>query len=302
MAVSRRKATHRTKPHPAGGLSSRPAWQGHLRLSLVSCAVGLYKATTTANDVSFHLINPATGNRIRMVTTDPDTGPVDRTELVKGYEVEKESYVLFTDEELDAVKLETTRTLDIERFVEAGEIDRLYWDTPYVLIPTEPNSAEAYHVIQKAMTEARMVALGRVTMHTRERLMAIEPREKGLIATTLRMRDEVVNLSEALDSIPRGKTDKRMVEIALQIIAQQKGAFDPEEFTDRYEDALRAMVKEKQRGHKIRHVEEPRDTGNVVDLMQALKRSLAGKAASGRKAASARKSATVTKLPKRKSR
>ncbi|HEY5047994.1 MAG TPA: Ku protein [Rhizomicrobium sp.] len=297
MAVSRRKAAPGRGARPAAnipGLSSRPAWQGHLRLSLVSCAVGLYKATTTANDVSFNLINPATGNRIRMVTTDPDTGPVERSSLVKGYAVEKNKYVLFTDEDLDSVKLETTRTLDIERFVDADTIDRLYWDTPYVLIPTEESSAEAYEVIQQAMTQANRVALGRVTMHARERLMAIEPRDNGLIATTLRMRDEVVNLAGALEALPHDKPDKRMIDIALRIIEQQAAAFEPDEFTDRYEEALRALVEEKKHGHELTRVEEPKDSGNVVDLMNALRRSLRGKPEA------ARKSATVTALPKRK--
>ena len=295
MAVSRRKeSSAKAKPVEFAGLSSRPAWQGHLRLSLVSCAVGLYKATTTANDVSFNLVNPDTGNRIKMVTTDPETGPVERSHLVKGYAVEKNNYVLFTDEELEAVKLETTRTLDIERFVDAGTIDRLYWDTPYVLMPTDRDSSEAYGVIQEAMTQTNRIALGRVTMHTRERLMAIEPRGQGLIATTLRMKDEVVNIAAALESIPHGKPDRKMIDIAERIIAQQEGAFDPDAFTDRYEVALKALIEEKKRGHKIEHIEEPSDTGNVVDLMDALKRSLRGKSEAPKKPA------TVSKLPKRK--
>lgn len=231
------------------GLSSRPAWQGHLRLSLVSCPVGLYKATTTANDVQFNLINPETGNRIKMITTDPDTGPVDRSSLVKGYAVSKNNYVLFTEEELQSVKLETTRTLDIERFVDADTIDRLYWDTPYVLVPSDKQSAQAYAVIREAMAQGNRVALGRVTMHTRERLMGIEARGKGLLATTLRMRDEVVNFSEAQESIPDAKPEKQMIDIARTIIEQQEGAFNPDEFTDRYEDALRDLVREKAKGH-----------------------------------------------------
>jgi DNA end-binding protein Ku len=294
MAVSRRKEKRDAAPVPVVGLSQRPVWQGHLRLSLVSCAVGLYKATTTANDISFNLINPKTGNRIRMITTDPDTGPVDRSTLVKGYAVEKNNYVLFSDEELQSVKLDTTRTLDIERFVDAGEIDRLYWDTPYVLMPTDRNSVEAYGVIQAAMVKANRIALGRVVMHTRERLMAIEPREHGLIATTLRMADEVLNISEALGSIPEFKQDKQMVDIALRIIEQQEGAFAPAEFTDRYEEALRVLVEEKKKGHRIEHISEPRDAGNVVDLMDALRKSLQGQRAPQAK------SATVTRLPKRK--
>lgn len=297
MAFQRRKEVSARAPRPIKnlpGLSSRPAWQGHLRLSLVSCAVGLYKATTTSADVSFNLINPATGNRIKMITTDPDTGPVDRSTLVKGYAVEKNNYVLFSDDELQAVKLETTKTLDIERFVDAGSIDRLYWDTPYILVPSDEGSAEAYGVIQQAMVRANRIALGRVTMHTRERLMAIEPRGNGLLATTLRMRDEVVNTADALTAIPQGKPDKQMIEIAERIIEQQEGEFDPDEFTDRYEDALRALIEEKKRGHEITQSPEPKDTGNVVDLMEALKRSLRGKSEKPKT------SATVSKLPKRK--
>jgi DNA end-binding protein Ku len=276
MAVLRRKQATARKPRPIAhlpGLSSRPAWQGTLRLSLVSCAVGLYKATTKAGDVAFHLINPDTGNRIKMVPTDPDRGPIERSHLVKGFEVEKDKYVLLNEEELESVKLETTRTLNIERFVDADTIDHLYWDTPYILAPTDAAAAEAYGVIQQAMVAAKKIALGRLTMHTRERLMAIEPRDNGLLATTLRMRDEVVNSDEALAAIPRGKADKQMIAIAQQIIEQQEGPFDPEEFTDRYEDALHALIEEKRKGHTIKSVPRAPE-GNVIDLMDALKRSL----------------------------
>jgi DNA end-binding protein Ku len=276
MASPKRKDAPRAR-FQMPGLSARPAWQGHLRLSLVSCSVGLYKATTTSGDISFNLINPQTGNRIRMVTTDPDTGPVERGSLVKGYEIDKGNYVLFDDEDFQSVKLETTKTLEIEQFVAAQSIDRLYWDTPYVLVPLDEGSAEAYGVIQQAMVQEKVIALGRVVMHTRERLMAIEPRDTGLLATTLRTRDEVVNTAAALGSVPHGRPDRNMIEIARKIIDQKQGDFDPEQFTDRYEDALRALIEEKKRGHKVTKVAEPQDVGNVVDLMDALKRSLAGK-------------------------
>lgn len=267
----------------------------------MSCAVGLYKATTVAGDISFNLINPATGNRIKMITTDPDTGPVERSSLVKGYAVEKNNYVLFSDEDFESVKLETTKTLEIERFVDADTIDRLYWDTPYVLVPSDEGSTQAYSVIQQAMVHANRVALGRVVMHTRERLIAIEPRGQGLLATTLRTRDEVINTSEALADIQQGKPDRGMIDIARKIIEQKEGPFDPDEFTDRYEDALRALIEEKKRGHKITRVEEPQDTTNVVDLMAALKKSLA---ANGSKSTTknGRGAASVSKLPKGKSR
>jgi DNA end-binding protein Ku len=267
-----------------------------LRLSLVSCAVGLYTATTTSSDISFNMINPATGNRIKMVTTDPDTGPVERSSLVKGYEVEKNNYVLFTDEEIKAVKLETTKTLEIERFIDADTIDRLYWDTPYILVPQDESSAQAYGVIQEAMRRTNRIGLGRVAMHGRERLMAIEARETGLLATTLRMRDEVRNTADALTLIPHGKPDKQMISIAEQIIAQKEGDFAPEEFTDRYEDALRELIEEKKRGHQITQSKEPEDTDNVVDLMEALRKSLKGKSGSPK----SKGTATVSTLKRRR--
>src|SRR5512140_3748147 len=169
------------RPPKVPGLSARPVWQGHLRLSLVSCPVALYKATSKTNDISFHLLNPETNNRIRMVPTDPEAGPVNRADLVRGYEIEKNRYVILTDDELDSVKLETTHTLDIERFVDADTIDRLFWDDPYILLPTDDIAANAYAVIREAMSGTHRVALGRVVMHTRERLMAIEPRDNGLL-------------------------------------------------------------------------------------------------------------------------
>ena len=258
------------------GLSARPVWQGHLRLSLVSCPVALYKATTKANDISFNLINPETNNRIRMIPTDPETGPVQRSELVKGYEIAKNKYVIMTDEEIDEVKLETTRTLDIERFVDVGDIDRLYWDKPYFLVPDGEMGVEAYTVIREAMADAGRVALGRVSMHTRERLMAIEARDGGMIATTLRMANEVVSHKSLFDDIPKTKPQKALTDIAEQIIAQQEGPFEPSEFKDRYEEALRELIRKKEKGEKITAEPPPEDT-NVIDLMDALRKSLKAK-------------------------
>jgi DNA end-binding protein Ku len=269
----------------------RPAWQGHLRLSLVSCPVVLINAVTRANDISFHLINPETHNRIKMITTDPDTGPVSRSNLVKGYEVSKGEYVLLTPEDLEGVKLETTRTLDIERFVNADEIDRLYWEDPYFLVPDGKEGAQAYSVIHEAMVRANQVALGRVVMHTRERLLAVEPRGKGMIAYTLRMANEVRNPDDAFQNIPESKPDKQMIEIALKIVEQQEGDFEPDKFVDRYEEALKALIREKQKGHKPVRAPEPQDT-NVIDLMSALKKSLkADRAPAPKKASSGRRAA-----------
>ena len=159
-----------------------PTEQGHLRLSLVSCSVGLYTATTTASDISFNLINPETNNRIKMVTTDPETGPVNRSSLVKGFEVEKDKYILLSDEEIRSVKLESTKVIDIERFMPERDIDRIYWDHPYFLAPDGKMAQEAFGVIRDAMERAGQIALGRVVLSTRERILALEPRGKGILA------------------------------------------------------------------------------------------------------------------------
>jgi DNA end-binding protein Ku len=254
-------------------MAARPTWQGHLRLSLVTCPVALYTATSPKGDVHFNLINPKTMNRIRMVTTDPDTGPVERSSLVKGYEVEKGQYITLTDEEIKSVRLESTRTIDIERFVDLEEIDRLYWNDPYFLVPDGKMAAEAYAVIREAMVKSGRIALGRVVLHTRERLLALEPRDKGIAAYSLRTRDEVRKPDDFFKDIPDVKVDPGMVDIALRIIDQQAGPFDPSEFVDHYEEALKALIDEKLKGHKPKAVAPPTDT-NVVDLMEALRQSL----------------------------
>ena len=255
-------------------MRGRPTWQGHLKLSLVTCPVALYTATERAGDVHFHMLSAKTHNRIRMIPTDPESGPVERDEIVKGYELEKDRYVIVTDDESDAVRLESTRTIDIERFVDVADIDRMYWDEPYFLAPDGKLALEAYAVIREAMRRTRRIALGRVVMHTRERVLAVEPRDTGLLAYTLRSQNEVRDPEDAFDDIPATKADPAMVEIAEKIIAQQSGPFDPSKFTDRYEDALRKLIAAKQKGKgRTVAVEAPADT-KVVDLMAALRRSL----------------------------
>jgi DNA end-binding protein Ku len=271
--TSRAKPARRTRE---AKLSTRPVWQGHLRLSLVSCPVALYGATSQANDISFHMLNPKTNNRIRMIPTDPDSGPVNRADLVKGYEIEKNHYVVVTPKELDAVKLESTHTIEIERFVDESDIDRLFWNDPYYLVPNEKTGIDAYTVIRDALRETGRIALGRVVMHTRERLVALEPRDKGIIAYTLRMRDEVVSPAAAFADIPAAKPDKRMIEIATKIIEQQEGPFEPDKFEDRYETALRDLIARKEKGEKI-VTAAPVEDDNVIDLMEALKKSLGRK-------------------------
>ena len=286
MAARRKpKQTDEKKPQRKAripGLSARPVWQGQLRLSLVSCPVALYNATSRTNDISFHLINPETNNRIRMIATDPDTGPVNRSDLVRGYEIEKNRYVIMTEEDLDSVRLETTHTLDIERFVDAESIDRLFWSNPYLLMPGDDSAIDAYSVIREAMRGVGRIALGRVAMHTRERLIAVEPRGKGLLAYSLRMRDEVVDVDKAFDSIEGAKPSRQMIEIAEKIIEQAEGPFEPDEFRDRYEDALRDLIERKQKGEDTTVALPAPETSNVIDLMDALKKSLANKGAAPR--------------------
>ncbi|WP_337187813.1 Ku protein [Phenylobacterium sp.] len=256
----------------------RPIWQGHLKLSLVTCPVALYTATNASGNVRFNLINPKTSNRIRMQTIDPDTGPVERSALVKGYEVSKGEYVLLSEDEIRAVKLESTKTIDIERFVPAADIDRLYWDDPYFLTPEGKLGEEAFAVIREAMRRSGQIALGRIVMSTRERMLALEPRDRGIVAYTLRAEDEVRRPDDLFAGIGKARPDPEMIQIAARIIEQKKGPFDPGLFVDRYEEALKGLIADKLKGRKVRAVAPPDDT-NVVDLMAALRASLDGKPA-----------------------
>jgi DNA end-binding protein Ku len=255
-------------------MAARPSWEGHLRLSLVTCPVALWPATSEAETIRFNLINPKTNNRIRMQTVDAGTGEqVARGDLVKGFQVAKGEYVLFDKEELDAVKLESTRIIDIEKFVPRAGIDRLYWETPYHLVPAAKTGIEAYAVIRAAMAKQNMVAIGRLVMSTRERICAIEIEEGGLVLTTRRTAEEVRALDAvALPDLP--KPDPKMLQIAEKIVEQQSGDFDPSEFRDRYEDALRALIEEKHKGKPVKPAKAANDDTKVVDLMAALKKSL----------------------------
>ncbi len=257
-------------------MAYRPTWQGHLKLSLVTCPVALYTAVNSGGDVHFNLINPKTNNRIKMITTDPDTGPIDRSELVKGYEVSKGEYLLLTQDEINSVKLESTKTIEIERFVPGDEIDRLYWDNPYYLAPDGKLAQEAFGVIRTAMEKSGQIALGRVVIGTRERILALEPRDKGILAYTIRTDAEVRKPDEIFGGISDKAADPAMIAIAEKIIEQQEGPFDPSQFVDRYEEALKQLIADKRKGHRPAKVAEPEDT-NVVDLMAALRASLGAK-------------------------
>lgn len=283
----------------------RPTWEGHLRLSLVTCPVALYTATERTADVHFNLINPKTNNRIRLQTVDAVTGrAVDRSDLVKGFEVSKNKYVLLDKDELDAVKLESTRLIDIEQFVDADAIDRIYWDEPYYLAPAGKTGIEAFAVIQAAMKKQGKVALGQLVLHQRERPCALEPRDGGILLTTLRTHDEIRSSAAIFDRhLPKPAAGN--LEIAEKIIAQQDATFDPTRFKDRYEDALRELIARKKKGQPVTAEEPEEKDEKVVDLMAALRDSLKGGGATRAKAErfmAARKATSKTKAKKKPAR
>ncbi len=260
-------------------MAVRPSWTGHLRLSLVTCPVALYKAVEARTGTHFHLINPKTSHRIRQVAKDATTGhEVDRKTLVKGFEVSKGKYVLIEPGDLDALKLESTKILDIERFVDVAEIDRIYWDEPYYLVPDGKTGREAFAVILKAMEDRERVAIGRLVLANRERIVALEPRDKTFLMTTLRAHDEVREPGKVVGRIALPKPPKAMLDVAGKIIDQQEGAFDPRDFNDRYETALKALIRRRMKGQKPVKAEEPEpDDGKVIDLMEQLRRSIGGR-------------------------
>lgn len=251
-------------------------WQGHLRLSLVTCPVALFKATSAKSGVSFNLINPKTGSRIVQVVKDPTTGEeLDRKTLVKGFEVAKNQYVLIDPDELKALRTESTHLLDLERFVDAATIDRIYWDEPYYLAPSEPAGAEAFAVILEAMRERNRVGIGKLVLNMRERICALEPRGNVILLTTLRTHEDIVAASGigGMTGVPT--PDRGMLEIAGKIMEQKEGVFDPQAFRDRYEDAVRDLIDRKKEGREL--VSAPpveKGDGKVIDLMEALRRSL----------------------------
>jgi len=275
-------------------MAPRPNWKGFLKLSLVSCAVALYPATSTSQRIRFNIINRATGNRIRQQVVDAETGdPVEPEDRIKGYEVEKGQYILLDEEELDNVALESTHTIDIDEFVPMSDVDRIYLDESYYLVPQDDVAQEAFAVIREAMRKEDLAGLARVVVYRRERLLLLRPRGKGVLATTLRYKNEVREEADYFDDIPNTKVPADMLKLATHILETKKGKFDPSKFEDRYETALMDLIKAKRAGKKPVAVSEPKPS-NVINLMDALRRSAQGER---RKAAPAsrRKTATRTK-------
>ena len=259
----------------------RPVWEGHLRLSLVTCPVALYQATSEGESVHLHLLHPETHNRVKQAWKDP-TLPAGKQEIARGallhgFELERGRYVIVDDVDLNSVRLESTKTIQIERFVDAASIDRLYWDLPYYMAPSgKKDLQEPFVVIRDAMAQASRVALGRVVMAGRERTVAIEPRGGGLLLTTLHAYDEIRSDADVFDGLEALHADPEMVEIAEAIISKQAGAFEPKEFHDRYAEALRDLVERKAGQSTVAADAEPAAESNVVDLMAALRASLKG--------------------------
>jgi DNA end-binding protein Ku len=281
-------------------MAPRPTWKGYLRLSLVSCPVRLYPATTRSERVSFNLLNPKTHNRIEMRPHDPETGKeIPRDTLVRGYEFDKGRYVVVDDEELDALKVESSETIDLVRFVDEKELDPLYLNLPYYLAPEGKIAEETFRVILEAMRQEQKAGIGRVVLSTREHPVALTPHDKGMLLTTLRSPEEVRKEDEIFADIDGGKLDKSMVDMARKIIQQKVGEFDVEELTgDTYQNALRELIASKVRGEKPVIPKAASAQSNVINLMDALKRSLAeeGKApAPSRKRAAAPKKKRAAK-------
>ncbi|MFL5102849.1 MAG: Ku protein [Xanthobacteraceae bacterium] len=255
-------------------MAPRANWKGYLRLSLVSCPIALYPATSEREKIRFHQINRNTGNRIKLLRVDAETGePVEYEDIVKGYEVGKGEYIEITDEELEAIALESTRTIEIDQFVPRDEIDDLYNVRPYYIAPDGNVGQDAFAVIRDVIGAMKMVALGRVVLTSREHVMAIEPRDTGLAGTLLRYPYEVRQPAEFFEDIPATKVTKDMLDLAKHIVETKSGHFDPEKFEDQYENALKELLRKKQAGEKIAPAAQPQPA-KVINLMDALRKSL----------------------------
>ena len=282
-------------------MAPRAYWKGYLKLSLVSCPVALFPAGSEREKISFNQINKKTGNRIRYRKVDAETGDeVDSSDIIKGYEVGKGQYIEIEPEELEAIAIESKRTIEIDEFVAKKEIDELYLNSPYYLVPDGEVGQQAFAVIREAIRKEGMVALGRVVFTSREHVIALEPRGKGLLGVTLRYPYEVRKEDEYFDDIPDEKIPKDMLELASHIVETKAGHFEPEKFEDQYEDALKELIQKKQSGQPIERPER-REPSKVINLMDALRRSVEASRQSAKgQAPSAKARGTQSDRPKKK--
>jgi len=257
-------------------MAPRPYWKGYLKLSLVSCPIALYPATSGSERVSFRQVNKETGNRLKQKLVDAETGQeVDSANKGRGYEIGKNQFILVEDDELEKIRVESSHTIDIDSFVPRDQIDQRYLDTPYYIIPNDTVGQEAFAVIREAMRDKKMVALGHVVLAKRERVIMLEARGKGLLATTLHYPYEIRKESEYFDDLPDIKLPDEMTKLASHILESKRADFEPEKFEDRYETALVKLLRAKQAGLPERAPESTPEPARVINLMDALKRSIA---------------------------
>jgi DNA end-binding protein Ku len=268
-------------------MAARPIWRGQIRLALVSIPVELYPATKSGASIQFHQVHEPTGKRIKYEKVVPGIGPVDRDEIVKGYEVSKGHYVLLDPEEIESVKLESRKTLDLVEFVDLRDIDAMYYEKPYYVVPADDLAEEAYVVLRDALKDAKKVGVGQLAMRGQEYVVALKPCGRGLLLETLRYADEVNKAQSYFREIGDHKPDQDMIDLASMLIEKKTGKFDPSEFHNRYVDALKALIAEKQRRKGEKIIQEPEGPppkgSNVIDLMAALKKSLATGGGGGEK-------------------
>jgi Ku protein len=256
-------------------MAPRAYWKGYLKLSLVSCPIALYPASSSSERVSFNRINTKTGNRLKQLMVDAESGePVDKDDIKRGYAYAKGQYILVEDEEIEKIRIESTHTVDIDSFVPRAEIDDRYLDSPYYIAPTDQVGQEAFSVIRDAMHDKKMVGLARIVLTRREHVVMLEPFDKGLLATTLRYQYEVRDQADYFDDIPELKLPAEMKKLAAHIVDSKAGHFKPETFEDRYEKALVDLLKKKQAGLPLPTVEEEAAAPRVINLMDALKASI----------------------------
>ena len=263
--------------------SPRAYWKGFLRLSLVSIGVQIYNAVESKSEISFRQIHKPSGRRVNYEKVVQGIGKIESADIAKGYEVDADTYVLLEPDEIEAIKLESKRTIDLVQFVDATQIDSRYFERPYYMAPADEMAGEGYVVIREALRKTGKVGLAQLTIAGREWLVAVAPLEDGLVMEMLRYAEELRDPADYFESVPAVKPDKEMIELAVQLIEKKAAPFNPKEFQDHYTTALRELVQDKLKGHKIiAPQEEARPKGgNIVDLMEALKRSV-GDPASGK--------------------
>ena len=281
---------------------ARPYWKGHIRLSLVTFPVQLHTATASNARVQFHQLDRKSGQRIRYQKIVPDKGPVANDDIVKGYEIEPDHYVIVEPDELDKLRLESRHTIDLVQFVDTCEIDPLYYEKPYYVVPDGEMAQEAYRVVQRALQDSGKVALGEVVLGGRENLVAIQPSGPGLLLETLRAAEEVKKAAGFFAEIEKGELDEDQLGLAMELIRRKAAPFDPKRFKDDYEAALRELIEAKVKHRQVRAPADAAPPGKVVDLMEALKRSLGADKAGKPRPSAARprgQTAEVRELPRK---